>query len=42
MCIGVGLAILLGIVLKYLGFGVGAVVFFVGLGDYLSSKPNIK
>ena len=41
MFTGVGLAIFLGIILGKLGIGIGALVFFIGLGKwYISRKSN--
>jgi len=34
ICVGIGLAILLGIIMDKLGMGIGALVFFVGVGKY--------
>ena len=35
-CLGIGLAIFLGIIMDELGFGIGALVFFIGLGKIIS------
>lgn len=37
-CLGIGLMILLGIIIGKLGFGIGALVFFIGLGKIIISK----
>ncbi len=42
MCIAMGLTMILGLILGYIGTIVGAVIFFVGLGYYLNSKNNYK
>lgn len=35
ICVGIGLAILLGIIMDEVGIGIGALVFFVGVGKYV-------
>ncbi len=40
MCLGVGLAILLGIMIKEVGVGIGALVFFIGLGKWYIARQN--
>lgn len=40
MFTGVGLAIFLGIILGKLGFGIGALVFFIGLGKWLVARQD--
>ena len=41
MFTGVGLAIFLGIVAGKIGFGIGALVFFIGLGKWYISKKSM-
>ncbi len=36
-CLGIGLAIFLGLIMEEVGFGIGALVFFIGLGKLLSA-----
>ncbi len=36
-CLGIGLAIFLGIIMNEVGFGIGALVFFIGLGKLISA-----
>ena len=36
-CLGIGLAIFLGIIMDEVGFGIGALVFFIGLGKVISA-----
>ncbi len=36
-CLGIGLAIFLGIIMDEMGFGIGALVFFIGLGKVISA-----
>ena len=40
MFLGVGLAIFLGIVAGKIGFGIGALVFFIGLGKWFIARQN--
>ena len=40
MFTGVGLAIFLGIILDELGIGIGALVFFIGLGKWFIARQN--
>lgn len=40
MFTGVGLAIFLGIILDELGLGIGALVFFIGLGKWFIARQN--
>ena len=40
MFTGVGLAIFLGIILGDLGVGIGALVFFIGLGKYVIARQS--
>ena len=40
MFTGVGLAIFLGIIIGKIGFGVGALVFFIGLGKWFIARQN--
>ena len=40
MFLGVGLAIFLGIVAGKVGFGIGALVFFIGLGKWFIARQN--
>jgi len=40
MCLGVGLAIFLGIMIKEVGVGIGALVFFIGLGKWYIARQN--
>ena len=40
MFTGVGLAIFLGIILDELGLGIGALVFFIGLGKWYIARQN--
>ena len=40
MFLGVGLAIFLGIVASKIGFGIGALVFFIGLGKWFIARQN--
>ena len=42
MFTGVGLAIFLGIIMGDLGFGIGALVFFIGLGKYVIARQERK
>ena len=42
MFTGVGLAIFLGIILGDLGVGIGALVFFIGLGKYMIARQDKK
>ena len=40
MCLGVGLAILLGFMIEEIGVGIGALVFFIGLGKWYIARQN--
>lgn len=40
--VGVGLAIFLGLVAEEIGFGIGALVFFIGLGKVIAAKTAEK
>ena len=40
MCVGVGLAIFLGLIVGNLGIGIGALVFFIGLGKWYIGRQN--
>jgi hypothetical protein len=40
MFTGVGLAIFLGIVIGKVGFGIGALVFFIGLGKWFIARQD--
>lgn len=40
--VGVGLAIFLGLVAEEVGFGIGALVFFIGLGKVIAAKTASK
>ena len=40
MFTGVGLAIFLGIIIGKIGFGIGALVFFIGLGKWLIARQS--
>ena len=40
MFTGIGLAIFLGIILEELGVGIGALVFFIGLGKWFIARQN--
>lgn len=40
MCLGVGLAILLGFMIEEVGVGIGALVFFIGLGKWYIARQN--
>ena len=40
MCLGVGLAIFLGITAGKIGFGIGALVFFIGLGKWYIARQS--
>lgn len=40
MCLGVGLAIFLGLVAEEVGFGIGALVFFIGLGKWFIARQQ--
>lgn len=40
MCTGIGLAIFLGLILDELGFGIGALVFFIGLGKFIIARQS--
>jgi hypothetical protein len=42
MFTGIGLAIFLGIILDELGIGIGALVFFIGLGKYMIARQAKK
>ena len=42
MFTGVGLAIFLGIILDELGVGIGALVFFIGLGKFIIARQSRK
>ena len=42
MFTGVGLAIFLGIIMGKLGFGIGALVFFIGLGKWIVARQDKK
>jgi uncharacterized membrane protein len=42
MFTGIGLAIFLGIILDELGIGIGALVFFIGLGKYIIARQAKK
>ena len=42
MFTGIGLAIFLGIILDELGIGIGALVFFIGLGTYMIARHAKK
>ena len=42
MFTGVGLAIFLSIIMGELGFGIGALVFFIGLGKYVIARQERK
>ena len=42
MFTGIGLAIFLGIILDELGVGIGALVFFIGLGKYIIARQAKK
>ena len=42
MFTGIGLAIFLGIILDELGVGIGALVFFIGLGKYVIARQSRK
>ena len=42
MFTGIGLAIFLGIILDELGIGIGALVFFIGLGKYIIARQAQK
>ena len=38
MCTGIGLAIFLGLIMDELGYGIGALVFFIGLGKFIIAR----
>jgi len=40
MCVGAGLAIFLGLIIGDLGWGIGALVFFIGLGKWYIGRQN--
>ena len=40
MFTGVGLAIFLGIIIGKIGIGIGALVFFIGLGKWFIARQN--
>lgn len=40
--VGIGLAIFLGLVAEEIGFGIGALVFFIGLGKVIAAKTAEK
>ena len=40
MFVGVGLAIFLGIIIGKIGIGIGALVFFIGLGKWYVSRQS--
>ena len=40
MCLGVGLAIFLGIIMDEVGFGIGALVFCIGLGKWYIARQS--
>ena len=40
MFVGIGLAIFLGIIIGKLGFGIGALVFFIGLGKWFVARQS--
>ena len=40
MFTGIGLAIFLGIIIGKIGFGIGALVFFIGLGKWFIARQN--
>jgi len=42
MCTGIGLAIFLGLIMEELGFGIGALVFFIGLGKFIIARQSRK
>ena len=42
MFTGIGLAIFLGIILEELGLGIGALVFFIGLGKFMIARQAKK
>ena len=42
MFTGIGLAIFLGIILDELGIGIGALVFFIGLGKWIVARQDKK
>jgi small neutral amino acid transporter SnatA (MarC family) len=42
MFTGIGLAIFLGIILEELGIGIGALVFFIGLGKFMIARQAKK
>ena len=40
MFVGIGLAIFLGVFIGKIGFGIGALVFFIGLGKWFIAREN--
>ena len=42
MFTGIGLAIFLGIIMEEVGFGIGALVFFIGLGKFIIARQAKK
>ena len=42
ICVGIGLAIFLGIIIDELGIGIGALVAFIGLGKLMAWYANNK
>ena len=42
MCTGIGLAIFLGLIMDQLGVGIGALVFFIGLGKFIIARQAKK